>query len=104
MTPAEKKLWKYLRWKQLLNLKFRRQFWIWPYILDFYCPERRLCIELDGDTHLEITSKIYDQERTDFLKTQWIEVIRYTNLDIYENITGVMENIHQLLSTPPNLP
>ncbi len=74
-------------------LKFRRQHSIWRYILDFYCPKIKLCIELDWEIHLE--TKKYDNIRTKFLKATWIKVLRYTNNQIMEDIKNVLENIKQ---------
>ncbi len=105
LTPAEKIIWKYLRWKQIQNLKFRRQFWVWPYILDFYCHEKGICIEIDGDSHFSQEERRYDDERTLFLEWQWIKAIRYTNAEVYENIEWVIESmIRQSNITPPSLP
>jgi very-short-patch-repair endonuclease len=97
MTPAEKVLWKYLRGNQFGWFKFRRQFWIGPYILDFYCHERQLCIEVDGETHTSQESKEYDRVRTEYITSRWITVVRYTNVEVYENIDGVISAIHKVL-------
>jgi very-short-patch-repair endonuclease len=91
MTEPEKILWKYIRNKQFFNLRFRRQYSVWRYILDFYCPWIKLCIEIDWDNH--VTQKDYDNIRTEFLNTLWIKVIRYNNLDIINNIEWVLENL-----------
>ena len=69
-TATEAILWKALKGKQIDGLKFRRQFGLGPYVLDFYCPEIRLCIELDGDIH-----KSYEQALYDEIRTRYIEVI-----------------------------
>lgn len=71
-TDAERLIWKYIRNKQL-GLKFFRQYSIGQYILDFYCPEMRIAIEIDGGQHAEET-KNRDQKRTDFLNKQDIKV------------------------------
>lgn len=95
--PHQKEIWKYLRWKNIEGIKFRRQFWVWPYILDFYNPEKQICIEIDGETYSTDAAKKYDRERTEFLVWHWITVIRYTNTEIYENIEWVIENITSVL-------
>ena len=105
LTAAEKFLWEKLRNRQLGWIKFRRQFWVWPYILDFYSPEKQLCIEIDGDLHSEIEAQEYDKIRTKFLNERWIKVIRYTNHEVYANQEWVLEDIiKHLENTPPNLP
>ena len=63
-TAAETRLWHFLRDRRLRGLKFRRQHAVGPYILDFYCSEARLAIEVDGGGHAETEQKAYDRERT----------------------------------------
>ena len=75
MTPAEKILWDRLRSRRLNGLKFRRQQPLGPYIVDYYCPEFRLGIEIDGDIHDYQVQD--DLERTRCLETQCYEVIRF---------------------------
>lgn len=101
-TTSEKILWKYLRNKSLENNKFYRQFSVGPYILDFYCPKQRLAIEIDGNQHLETDNLAYDQERTLYLESKSIKVIRYFNNEINENVEYVLENICKYLGTPPS--
>lgn len=88
-TNAEKVFWSKIRNRQFLNLKFRRQHPIPPYIVDFYCEERLLIIECDGGQHNEEVDKI----RTDFLIKKGYTIFRYWNNDIIQNIEGVMENL-----------
>ena len=99
MTEAEKKLWRALRRKQVLGLSFRRQHPIGPYVLDFYCPEIELAIELDGGQHNE-ARRTHDEHRTHWLKGQNITVLRFWNNEIFENIGGVLsvlvDRVHQL--------
>jgi very-short-patch-repair endonuclease len=97
MTEAENKLWGFLKWKKINWLKFRRQHSVWRYILDFYCPEIKLCIELDWSIHDK--TKEYDQIRTDYLNNSNIEVLRFSNEDIFDNINFVIEEIKK--SSPP---
>ena len=66
-TATEAILWKALKGKQIDGLKFRRQFGLGPYVLDFYCPEIRLCIELDGDIHNSYEQALYDEIRTRYI-------------------------------------
>ncbi len=100
-TPAERKLWNCLRNKQLLGFKFFRQYGCGRYILDLFCPVCRLAIEIDGGQHSE--TKDYDIERTEYLKSENIKVIRFWNNEVLNNIEGVVEEIKKHL-TPPGLP
>lgn len=104
-SGAESILWGYLKGKQLYNYKFRRQHGIGPYIVDFYCPELRLVIEIDGDTHSSPEEVSYDQKRTEYIETFDITVIRFNNFDVYENLEWVIEGILRYINnhsqTPP---
>lgn len=92
-TKPEQIFWNKVRNKQLLWLKFRRQHSIWRYVLDFYCPELKLCVEIDWDNHFQDNQLKYDKLRTEFLDSSWIKVVRFTNIDIIENIDWVIENL-----------
>ncbi|MCX7841129.1 MAG: endonuclease domain-containing protein [Anaerolineae bacterium] len=93
MTPAEAKLWSRLRNRQLGGFKFRRQHPIGNYIVDFYCAEAKLTIELDGDSHAVQVE--YDQQRTAWLVEQGYREIRFWNREVLQNIEGVLEQILQ---------
>ena len=93
MTPQERKLWARLRGKQLYGLKFRRQHPIQRYILDFYCHQKRLAIELDGHGHADSDQEEYDLARTEWLSQQGLRVIRFSNREVDRNIEGVLEEI-----------
>ncbi len=101
-TVHEKLLWNNLRRKKL-NFKFSRQYSVGPYILDFYCVEKRLAIELDGAQHLE--NKDYDIERDNYLLLNDIKVLRFWNREISANIDEVLVKIKNVLSSnpPPNV-
>jgi len=87
-TAAESKLWyQLLRMRNLSTYKFTRQKPIANFIVDFYCAELRLAIEIDGDSHAE--SVVYDAERTKALNSLGITIVRYTNDDILNNLQGV---------------
>ena len=90
-TPEEKKLWNKIKDRQLLGYKFRRQQPIGPYILDFYCADRKLAIELDGGQHNDSDTKEYDKERTEFIEFQGIKVIRFWNQEINKDINLVLD-------------
>jgi very-short-patch-repair endonuclease len=92
-TPAEATLWKYLQRSQQEGRKFRRQHSVGNYILDFYCPTERLCIELDGAGHFTDAGFEYDEERTAYLSSLNIKVVRFENKLVFENLEGVLQEI-----------
>ena len=104
-TPAEQKLWhEVLQSKRLDNLKFTRQKPLDEYIVDFYCAKLMLAIEIDGDTHAG--QKQYDEDRTKNLNKFGVEVIRYTNAEVLNNLEGVYQDLHKRISArkPPKSP
>ena len=94
-TEAERILWRLLRARRFLKLKFRRQHPVGPYIVDFYCARHRLAVELDGGQHFTLEGLAYDKRRTDYLAARSIRVLRFTNRELFENSDGVLETIHQ---------
>ena len=91
-TVAEQKIWQeLLRNKQFFNLKFIRQKPIDGYIVDFYCSDLQLVIEIDGDSHAETFE--YDTERTRILEAYGLTVVRYTNHEIMHNLEGVYDDL-----------
>ena len=92
-TEAEKLLWKELRNKKLNGLKFRRQHPIDKFIVDFYCHERKLVIELDGNIHDKIVNKEYDDARTALLAGLNIFVLRFRNEQVIDNLKEVIQKI-----------
>jgi very-short-patch-repair endonuclease len=94
-TDAEHLLWQKLRNRQLLNVKFRRQFPIEPYIADFVCLELKLIIELNGSQHFDQVA--YDNIRSDFLKQRGFKVFRFWNNEVFKNTEGVMESIRLII-------
>jgi len=102
-TEAERVLWKHLRNRGLHGLKFFRQYSVGPFIVDFYCPMLKLAIELDGGQHAEKETQEYDEERSDYLISVGIEVMRFWNNDVMGNIEGVLEKIAERFnpSQPP---
>lgn len=92
-TDAEQLLWGLLRNRTLNDAKFRRQHPIGSYILDFYCHEVKLGIELDGSGHLVDQQADYDEERAQNLKTEGIKLIRFWNNNIFNNTQEVLEEI-----------
>lgn len=92
LTPMEAALWRILR-NRNLNYKFRRQHEFEFFIIDFYCAEVKLCIEIDGDTHSTIEQQEYDAARTEYLESLGRAVIRFTNQDVRYNINAVVQGI-----------
>jgi len=90
---AEQKLWEHLRGNQLKGLKFRRQYGVGPYVIDFYCPYLRLAIEIDGDSHYEEAARAYDQKRQQYIEKHNVHFLRFTNDDIYNSLEGVVDDI-----------
>ncbi len=94
MTEPEKRLWGILRNHQL-GVKFRRQHGIGHYIVDFYCPELKLIIEVDGESHFSEDAQAYDKIRDKFMLELGLTTIRITNTEIMQNIDGVCEYLQQ---------
>jgi very-short-patch-repair endonuclease len=93
LTPSEAKLWWYLKGSQVGGLKFRRQHGIGQYVLDFYCPSLRLCIELDGKVHDSEQAYDHDQERTTFLEENGITVMRFRNDVVHTDVQAIINAI-----------
>ncbi len=100
-TDAEKHLWYQLRNRQLAGFKFRRQFPLSPYIVDFACLECRLIIEVDGGQHAN--EVIYDTERSEHFLKQGYRVLRFWNNEVLANLEGVLEGILQELNATTTL-
>ena len=103
-TDAEKLLWSLLRDRQLGNAKFRRQHPLGPFVLDFYCHEEKLGIEIDGGQHAESDQALYDAKRTQKLEAEGVKVFRFWDNDVLANTEGVLERIlNALTSLTPSL-
>ena len=94
-TEAEAVLWRQLREKQLKGHKFRRQHIIGLYIVDFYCPTKKLIIEIDGPIHQKQIQ--YDLDREEVLVTAGYQIIRFTNNEVLLNPSNVVERILMFL-------
>ncbi len=92
-TDTERKLWQKLRKRQFHQLRFVRQYSVGSYILDFYCPDIQIAIELDGGQHLEEKKKKRDQGRSAYLQTEGILVLRFWNHQVFQNLEGVLKKI-----------
>ena len=86
-------LWGRLSRRQLEGFRFRRQYGIGPYILDFCCPAVGLAIELDGAVHASPVARRYDAARTDALSAEGLRVIRFENRRVFEDLEGVLAEI-----------
>ncbi|HCM37420.1 MAG: hypothetical protein UV61_C0004G0038 [Candidatus Gottesmanbacteria bacterium GW2011_GWB1_43_11] len=102
-TDAERKLWSKLRKRQFFGHRFVRQFSIGKFIVDFYSPQLRVAIELDGGQHNSDQNKFYDQKRSDYLKSLGIRVVRFWDNELLNNMEGVLEKLTEHI-TPPHLP
>jgi len=96
-TDAEKLLWSKIRKKQIKDYQFFRQKPIGNYIVDFYCKDANLAIEIDGGQHYENENIEADKRKDKFLENLGLRIIRFTNLDILKNINSVVEKIYNEL-------
>lgn len=98
-TPEEELLWGYLKGRKLMGFKFRRQHPLYNFILDFYCHEAKLVVELDGGVHNDPQQKEYDQFRTLELENFKLSVVRFKNIEVRNNIQSVLETIKKHLKS-----
>jgi very-short-patch-repair endonuclease len=94
MTDAEQLLWSRLRAKQLKGRQFYKQRIIGNYIVDFYCPKANLIVELDGGQHYTDEGRKKDKMRDDYMINQGYRILRFSDKEIFENISGVIEKIY----------
>jgi very-short-patch-repair endonuclease len=94
-TAAETILWRHLQRRQILGKRFRRQYSIGRYIVDFFCADCDIAVELDGAPHFAELKVEYEAERTAFLNGVGIELIRFENRIVYENLEAVLETIRE---------
>lgn len=95
MTKEETKLWKMFLCR--CEPRFRRQYVIGNYIVDFYCHQAKLVVELDGSQHYTPVEMEKDQKRTAYLETQGLKVLRFSNMDILRNFQDVCEEIYRIV-------
>ena len=93
MTEAEGKLWKHIRKRQIKGVQFLRQRPIGNYIVDFYAPETKLVIEVDGGQHFTEEGKRSDRDRDAYLNDLGLRVLRYNNYEVLTNIEGVVSDL-----------
>jgi len=96
-TDAERRLWRFIRQRQLNGYRFRRQVPIGCYIADFVCFEARLIVELDGGQHSQ--SRAYDARRERFLTGEGYQVLRFWNNDVLQNMDGVFQVLMKAVGT-----
>ena len=96
-TEAERVLWQHLRRRQLGGFRFRRQHTIGPYIVDFYCFEERVAIEVDGGQHSRRAA--YDAERTSLLESEGVRVLRFWNNQVLGEVEAVKHMILEVLAS-----
>ena len=109
---AERLLWSRLRAKQLDGLKFRRQHGVGGYVVDLYCPAAKLAVEVDGESHFEPAARQNDAKRQAFIESLGIQVLRFTNPEVYDTLDEVIqeiwrvaqERIAELKKDPPESP
>ncbi len=89
VSTIEKILWSKIR-NQQLGVKFRRQHGIGKYIVDFYCPDFQLVIELDGDSHYQEGAQEYDYVRDEFMRAAGLRILRFTNIEVMNNLDEVV--------------
>ncbi|MFH1207569.1 MAG: endonuclease domain-containing protein [Patescibacteria group bacterium] len=96
---AEAILWRQLIGKQLAGYKFRRQYSVGGYVVDFYCPKLKLAIEIDGPSHFSSYASIeYDRRRQLFIESCGLRMVRFTNRDVYQNLSGVIEYLIEYIN------
>ena len=93
LTSAEAKIWSRVR-NRAMGFKIRRQHPIWRFIVDFYCAEAKLVIEIDGDSHAEADQEVYDQARTKWLEEHGYKVIRIMNEDVHKHLEDALKEIY----------
>ena len=103
-TPTEKLLWGYLKNRQTAGLKFRRQHPLDKFIADFYCHERKLIVELDGNVHDTKERKEADNGRTYELNEIGLKVIRFSNEEVLADIKNVLKKIIEAATSHTPLP
>ncbi|MGO4409676.1 MULTISPECIES: endonuclease domain-containing protein [unclassified Brevundimonas] len=96
LTPPEAQLWAQLKGRKLEGLKFRRQHPIGPYILDFYCAERELAVEVDGMIHDDADQVRHDERRTAWLAAQGVSMLRVASCDVRNDVEGVLNAIRNV--------
>ncbi len=102
MTLPEVLLWQHIRSRRLNGIRFRRQHPIGPYILDFFCEDARLAVEVDGESHSQAEAVEHDKRRTEWLNARGISVLRIPARDVLSELAAVVDHIQrQVRDQPP---
>jgi very-short-patch-repair endonuclease len=104
MPLAEQLVWARLKGKQIENCKFRRQYSVGSFVVDFYTVEIKLAIEIDGDSHFTDGAEVADRERQSSIEASGMRFLRFTNRQVYEELNAVIEAISQMICTLRELP
>ena len=104
MTLPEVLLWGQLRGRRLDGIRFRRQHPVGPYILDFYCEDARLAVEVDGDSHAQPEAVEHARRRTEWLNLRGITVVRVAARDVLGELAAVVDNLHRRVRDRPPPP
>lgn len=97
-TFCEKIMWQYLRDRRLLGVKFRRQYSVDKFVIDYYCPELKLAVELDGSVHDNPEQKEYDKQRQLYLEKFGIRLVRITNDELMSNANMAFKKIEEVIN------
>jgi very-short-patch-repair endonuclease len=97
MPEAEVILWSQLKNGQISGIKFRRQYSVGRYVVDFYCAKKKLAIEIDGDSHYMLNAPERDDERQKWIEQFGIRFLRFTNDDVRKNLYGVLDAIEKVV-------
>ncbi|KAB2879375.1 DUF559 domain-containing protein [bacterium] len=98
-TRAERLLWQSLRNRGIEGFKFRRQHSVGPFVLDFYCPELKLAIEVDGYSHDSEETKKYDTERQKIIEVYGVRFLRIRDEEVHKNIDKILDRIRSEIET-----
>ncbi len=104
MTAAEVALWLMIKNKQIEGIRFLRQYSVDKYILDFYCPQHKLAIELDGESHNDIHAIEYDKKRTEHIYSMGIRVLRFENFEIFDYPERTIDEIIRYINDKDLIP
>jgi len=103
MTEAEKIVWDKLKNRKVFKARFRRQHPIGSFIVDFYCHEYKLAIEIDGEIHLKTEVNEYDDGRSHDIEKLGIKILRFTNNEVFKNLNKIIVEILKTIAVfePP---
>ena len=107
LSKAEILLWLELKNKKIGGNKFRRQYSVGRYVVDFYCPILKLAIEVDGGYHFADGAQEYDEIRQKIIESYGIKFLRFSDGDVIQNLPKILESISNFckqLNTSPNIP